>query len=75
MIADADDYLKRHKRFHGIFGIGANARRMLAVQMVEVAQEKDSMSGSVGGAALSSAISSSVEIAIITLLMMNEVAD
>ena len=71
MIADADDYIKQHKGFHGLFGIDRNVRRMLAVQMVEAAQEESDETGTMSGAAaVSTMISSSIEVAIITLLLM-----
>ena len=71
MIGDADDYIRQHKGFHGMFGIGQNVRRMLAVQMVEAVHDEDRRAGGMNGtAAVSSLISSSIEIAIITLLLM-----
>ena len=32
-ICEADDFLKQHKPFHGLFGVGRECRRMFAVQM------------------------------------------
>ena len=69
-IGEADDYLKQHEGFHGLFGIGPNVRRMLAVQMVAAAQEKSGTADAMGGAAVSTAISSSIEVAIITLMVL-----
>ena len=63
-ICEADDLLKQHKPFHGLFGVGANCRRMFAVQMVQSAlSEEDSL----GASAM---LTASVELAIITMILM-----
>ena len=69
MIGEADDYLKQFKPFKGLFGVGSDVRRMVAVQLVE------SVTG--GGAcavaepsAVSSVVSSSINVTIITLILM-----
>ena len=63
-ICEADDFLKQHKPFRGIFGVGRECRRMFAVQMVYA-----SLSGedSLGASAMMAA---SVELAIITMILM-----
>ena len=62
--ASVDDYLKQHKPFRGLFGVGRQCRRMFAVQMVHA-----SLSGeeSLGASAMMAA---SVELAIITMILM-----
>ncbi|MBR4473984.1 MAG: DUF4003 family protein [Oscillospiraceae bacterium] len=70
MIAEADDLLKKHKGFGGIFGIGSSVRRMLAVQMVEAVQEKSSTADETSAGMISSMIGSSIEVSIITLVLM-----
>ena len=63
-ICEADDCLKPHKPFHGIFGVGKDCRRMFAVQMVQA-----SVSGeeSLGASAM---LTASVELAIVTMILM-----
>ena len=63
-ICQADDFLKQHKPFRGIFGVGKECRRMFAVQMVH-----SSLSGeeSLGASAL---LTASVELAIITMILL-----
>ena len=63
-ICETDDFLKQYKPFRGLFGVGANCRRMFAVQMVQAA-----LSGqdSIGASAL---LTASVELAIITMILM-----
>ena len=63
-ICEADDLLRQHKPFRGIFGVGRQCRRMFAVQMVHA-----SLSGeeSLGASAMMAA---SVELAIITMILM-----
>ena len=63
-ICETDDYLKQHKPFRGIFGVGREGRRMYAVQMVHA-----SLSGedSLGASAMMAA---SVELAIVTMILM-----
>ena len=62
-ICEADDFLKQHKPFHGLFGVGKDCRRMFAVQMVH-----SSISGedSLGASAM---LAASVELAIITMIL------
>ena len=69
MIGEADDYLKQFKPFKGLFGVGSDIRRMAAVQLVE------SVTG--GGAcavaepaAVASVVSSSINVTIVTLIMI-----
>ena len=63
-ICEADDFLKQHKPFHGLFGVGKDCRRMFAVQMVH-----SSISGedSLGTSAM---LAASVELAIITMILL-----
>ena len=63
-IAETDDFLKQHKPFRGLFGVGRDCRRMFAVQMVQA-----SLSGedSLGASAM---VAASVELAIITMIIM-----
>ena len=63
-ICEADDFLKQHKPFRGIFGVGRECRRMFAVQMVYA-----SLSGedSLGASAMMAA---SVELAIVMMIIM-----
>ncbi len=67
-ICETDDYLKQYKPFHGLFGVGKECRRMFAVQMVHA-----SLSGeeSLGASAMMAA---SVELAIITMILMMIIA-
>lgn len=63
-ICEADDFLKQYKPFRGIFGVGRDCRRMLAVQMVQSSlSEEDSL----GTTAM---LTASVELAIITMILM-----
>ena len=63
-ICEADDFLKQHKPFSGLFGVGKDCRRMFAVQMVRA-----SISGedSLGTSAM---LAASVELAIITMILL-----
>ena len=63
-ICETDDFLKQHKPFHGLFGVGKDCRRMFAVQMVH-----SSVSGeeSLGASAM---VAASVELAIITMILL-----
>ncbi len=63
-ICEADDFLKQHKPFHGLLGVGRDCRRMFAVQMVQA-----SLSGedSLGASAM---LTASVELAILTMILM-----
>ena len=63
-ICEADDFLKQHKPFRGLFGVGRECRRMFAVQMVQASlSEEDSL----GASAM---LTASVELAIITMILM-----
>ena len=63
-ICEADDFLKQHKPFRGLFGVGRDCRRMFAVQMVQASlSEEDSL----GASAM---LTASVELAIITMILM-----
>ncbi len=70
IICEVDDYLKQFKPFRGIFGVGRNVRRMIAVQIADAAVGGSRFSGLTGAADVSSAIASSIEVAIITIVMM-----
>ncbi len=71
IIGEADDYLKTRKPFKGVFGVGANVRRMMAVQMTGATlQERGYRTGSVDNLAVSSLISTSIEVTVITLILM-----
>ena len=63
-ICQTDDFLKKHKPFHGLFGVGKESRRMFSVQMVQASLAGETGSGS---AAL---LAASVELAIITMILM-----
>ena len=63
-VCEADDFLKQHKPFRGLFGVGRDCRRMFAVQMVQASlSEEDSLS-------TSAMLAASVELAIITMILM-----
>ena len=63
-ICETDDFLKQHKPFSGIFGVGRGCRRMFAVQMVQASLSgEDSLSAS-------ALMTASVELAIITMILM-----
>ncbi|MBO7423044.1 MAG: DUF4003 family protein [Oscillospiraceae bacterium] len=63
-ICEADDFLKQHKPFHGLFGVGKDCRRMFAVQMVHSSiSGEDSLGASV-------MLAASVELAIITMILL-----
>ena len=63
-ICEADDFLKLHKPFRGIFGVGKDCRRMFAVQMVQAAI---SCEDSYGASAI---LAASVELAIISMILL-----
>ena len=63
-ICETDDFLKQHKPFRGLFGVGRDGRRMYAVQMVHAALSGED---SIGASAMMTA---SVELAIITMILM-----
>ena len=63
-ICEADDYLKEHKPFHGIFGVGNDCRRMFAVEMVQASFSGEANSG------VSAILTASIELAIITAISM-----
>ena len=63
-ICETDDFLKKHKPFHGLFGVGRECRRLFAVQMVQASLSgEDSLSAS-------AMLTASVELAIITMILM-----
>ena len=63
-ICETDEFLKQHKPFRGIFGVGKGCRRMFAVEMVHAAlSDADSLSAS-------AMLTASVELAIITMILM-----
>ena len=63
-ICETDDFLKQHKPFRGLFGVGKDCRRMFAVQMVQA-----SLSGE-ESLSTSAMLTASVELAIITMILM-----
>lgn len=63
-ICEADDFLKQHKPFHGLFGVGRECRRMFAVQMVQASLSEEDSLGT------SAMLTASVELAIITMILM-----
>ncbi len=63
-IGEADDFLKQHKPFRGIFGVGAECRRLFAVQMVQAAHSGEDSLGT------SAMLAASVELAIVTAILM-----
>ena len=63
-ICEADDFLKQHKPFHGLFGVGRECRRMFAVQMVQTSLSEEDSLGT------SAMLTASVELAIITMILM-----
>ncbi len=63
-IGEADELLKQHKPFRGIFGLGKDCRRMFAVQMVQATLTGED---SLGATAM---LTASVELAVITMLLM-----
>ena len=63
-ICETDDFLKQYKPFRGIFSVGKDCRRMFAVQMVQSSlSNEESLS-------TSALMSASVELAIITMILM-----
>ncbi len=64
-ICETDDFLKQHKPFRGLFGVGKDCRRMFAVQMVQA-----SLSGEEKSLGTSVMLTASVELAIITMILM-----
>ena len=70
MICEADDYLKKFRPFRGIFGTGRQTRRMFAVQMTEAALGEKGYASMTGAAGISSMVSTSIEVTIITLIML-----
>ena len=69
-ICEVDEYLKRFRPFKGIFGVGRNVRRMIAVQIVDAAEGASRFASLTGAADVSSVIASSIEVTIITLIML-----
>ena len=63
-ICETDDFLKKHKPFHGLFGVGRECRRMFAVQMVQASLSEEDSLGT------SAMLTASVELAIITMILM-----
>ena len=63
-ICEVDDFLKQHKPFHGLFGVGRECRRMFAVQMVQASLSEEDSLGT------SAMLTASVELAIITMILM-----
>ena len=70
MIGEADDYLRQSKPFRGLFGVGVSCRRMVAVQMTESVLNDNGMSGVADTAAVASMVSTSIEVTIITLILL-----
>ena len=73
LIGAADDCLKEYKPFRGLFGTGRDTRRMFAVQMVLAALDEAGKTASADTARISSMISTSIEVTIITLIMLYSV--
>lgn len=63
-ICETDDFLRQHKPFRGLFGVGKDCRRMFAVQMVYASLSREE---SIGASAM---VTASVELAIITMILM-----
>lgn len=63
-ICETDDFLRQHKPFRGLFGVGKDCRRMFAAQMVHASLSAED---SLGASAMMAA---SVELAIITMILM-----
>ena len=63
-ICEADDFLKQHKPFSGLFGVGKDCRRMFAVQMVRASVSGEDSLGT------SAMLAASVELAIITMILL-----
>ena len=63
-ICEADDFLKQHKPFRGLFGVGKDCRRMFAVQMVQASLTGEE---SLGASAM---VAASVELAIVMMIIM-----
>ena len=63
-ISETDDFLKQYKPFRGLFGVGKDCRRMFAVQMVHSALPGED------SPAASALLTASVELAIITMILM-----
>ena len=63
-ICETDDFLKQHKPFRGLFGVGREGRRMYAAQMVHTALSGEE---SLGASAMMAA---SVELAIVTMILL-----
>ena len=63
-ICEADDFLKQHKPFRGLFGVGKDCRRMFAAQMVYASLSPEE---SIGTSAM---VAASVELAIIAMILM-----
>ena len=63
-ISETDDFLKQHKPFHGIFGVGKDCRRMFAVQIVHSSLSNEDSLGT------SAMVAASVELAIITMILL-----
>ncbi len=63
-ICETDDFLKQHKPFRGIFGVGKDCRRVFAVQMVRASLSDEDSPGT------SAMLAASVELAIITAILL-----
>lgn len=63
-ICETDDYLKQHKPFKGLFGVGEDCRRMFAVQMVQGTFSNNEFLGT------SMLMSASVELVIMAMITM-----
>lgn len=63
-ICETDDFLKQYKPFHGLLGVGRECRRMFAVQMVRASLSEEDTLGA------SAMMTASVELAIITMIIM-----
>ena len=63
-ICETDDFLKQHKPFRGLFGVGREGRRMYAAQMVHTALSGEDSFGA------SAMMAASVELAIVTMILV-----
>ena len=63
-ICETDEFLKQHKPFRGLFGVGKACRRMFAVEMVQAALFGEDSHGA------SAMMTASVELAIATMILL-----
>lgn len=73
MICEADDYLRQFKPFSGLFCVSRDVRRMMAVQMVQASLGESAPAGVPDASAVSSVVSTSIEVAIIMLILTSAI--